>query len=172
MLAPPTKRLFFALWPDPQTRQACQALSKSLRTAGRPVAGHNLHVTLAFLGNVTQSQQQAICLAADQVKALALEVMFDRLSFWKKPAIACLTASQFDARLAILAGQLADMARQNGLDVDSRPYVPHVTLFRKLNVPLQAEFAPIVWPVSAFCLVESCSTGKGVEYRVLQHWSS
>ncbi len=49
------RRVFFALWPDDLTRSA---LSRATRRAvqecsGRPIAKDRLHLTLAFLGELT-----------------------------------------------------------------------------------------------------------------------
>ena len=47
-------KLFFALWPDSGTRDVLAATAGVLRRTcgGRAPPAHNLHLTLAFLGNV------------------------------------------------------------------------------------------------------------------------
>jgi 2'-5' RNA ligase len=165
------KRLFFALWPDQQTRWKCQQLIDGIRAAGKPVAADNIHVTVLFLGHVNEIQQQAMLLAAGQIKPESMRICFDRLAYWKKPAIVCLDSSeQTDSNLLNLAEILKLAASQNGISVEQRPYVPHVSLLRKAKFLPPLQFEPISWQSQSFCLVESCSTPGGVEYRVLQRW--
>lgn len=164
------KRLFFALWPDQNTRQQCQRLSRGMLSFGKPVAANNLHVTLVFLGPVDAVRQQAMCNAASQIAIEPLRLRFDRIEFWKKPAIVCLCAEQVDTVLLYWVNKLTAAALQNRISVDERTYKPHVTLLRKAKQLPQAEFEPIIWQADSFCLVESCSTPEGVEYRVLQRW--
>jgi RNA 2',3'-cyclic 3'-phosphodiesterase len=168
------KRLFFALWPDEATRQQCSAVVEKLTGEGlRPVAAKNLHVTLLFLGNVDAEQRAGITVAADALSVPpVMELTYDRLSYWKKPAIYCLTARRFDSEIAVLAERLAAIAVQYGVAVDERPFKPHITLVRKARAPAEIEFQPILWRADAFCLVESCSDKDGVEYRVIKRWSS
>ncbi len=53
-------RLFFALWPDPPTRTALAMLVDGLPlVGGRRVPAENLHLTLAFLGNVDEGAAAA-----------------------------------------------------------------------------------------------------------------
>jgi 2'-5' RNA ligase len=167
------KRLFFALWPDQQTRWKCQQLLDGIRAAGKPLAADNIHVTVLFLGHVNEVQQQAMVIAAGQIKPESMRICFDRLAYWKKPAIVCLDASeQTDSNLLNLAEILKLAASQNGIAVEQRPYVPHVSLLRKAKFLPPLQFEPISWQSQSFCLVESCSTPGGVEYRVLQRWGS
>lgn len=165
-----SKRLFFALWPDQQTRRRCVDLTDGLKVNARPVVASNLHVTLVFLGNVDQATEKALCSAAAEVTVQPIQLSFDRLSYWRKPAVGCLTASQNNPAVEALAAALADIAGRLGLVLDERPYRPHVTLYRKLHQPLTAEVDAIEWRADGFCLVESRSTPHGVEYKVLQRW--
>lgn len=166
------KRLFFALWPDQHTRRQCHNLALGMRGFGTPVAAHNLHVTLVFLGPVDAIQQQAMISAAGRIGIEPICLAFDRLDFWKKPAVVCLRAQRIDAMLSTWVDGLTRTARQSGIAVDERPYTPHVTLLRKAKALPLAEFQPITWRAAGFCLLESCSTPAGVEYRVLARWGT
>ncbi len=164
------KRLFFALWPDESTRQKCRKIVRSLHGHGRPVAVTNLHATLVFLGNVNEAQQTAMTEAAAQIVVPPMMLAFNRLAFWKRPAVVCLITEQVDLSLLCLVDQLTAAALKNGIVVDQRPYRPHVTLLRKSKALPELEIKPIDWPVDSFCLVESCSTPNGVEYGVIARW--
>lgn len=164
------KRLFFALWPDHNTRRQCSQFSAGMRGCGKPVSTNNLHVTVVFLGLVDAARQQAMSEAAGQIAIEPLCLTFDRIEFWKKPAVVCLCAERVDTVLSTWVETLTDAALENGISVDVRPYKPHVTLLRKAKQLPPAEFEPIIWRAEGFCLVESCSTPEGVEYRVLERW--
>lgn len=165
------KRLFFALWPDADLRRQCRHIARLVTGAGiRPVNANNLHATLLFLGGVDAQQQAAISLTADSLPIPDMELVFDRLSFWKKPAILCLTCTNGDPGTAALAAQMAAIAVQNGVEIDERPFQAHITLIRKAQAPVEVGFEPIVWRAKAFCLVESCSLPGGVRYQVIKRW--
>ena len=57
-----------------------------------------------------------------------------------------------------------------GLQTDTRPYQPHITLARHAQYLPDINFEPIVWRAESFCLVESCSEPDGVCYKVRQQW--
>lgn len=167
------KRMFFALWPDQNTReQCCEVIAKISGTEMRPLAANNLHITLLFLGNINSQQEQAMIAAAGLVEMPELELTFDQISYWKKPAVLCLTASRFDPKISTVSQQLAAIAKQNLINIDERPFQPHITLARKVKRAISLEFAAINWLAHDFCLVESCSLAKGVEYRVIEHWQA
>ncbi|HVS77409.1 MAG TPA: 2'-5' RNA ligase family protein, partial [Steroidobacteraceae bacterium] len=93
----PTRRLFFALWPDEAMRQAMiQAIRKAARASGgRPVDPGNLHVTLAFLGSVPQRRLPELAEAARVAAGGAdcgkdpLELAFDHLEYWRAAQLLC-----------------------------------------------------------------------------------
>ena len=57
-----------------------------------------------------------------------------------------------------------------GLQTESRPYQPHITLTRHARYLPEIKFEPIDWRSESFCLVESCSEPGGVSYKVRQQW--
>ncbi|MCQ8102556.1 RNA 2',3'-cyclic phosphodiesterase [Methylomonas sp. SURF-2] len=164
------KRLFFALWPDEETRRQCHRLSQALSHAGKPVAADNLHVTLVFLGNIDRAEQEALAQAAASLPVQAMELKFDRLCFWKKPAVLCLAAGQCPPPVSTLVAELSLRAERLGIGLDKRPYRPHVTLARKAKNLPDMTFEPIVWRARGFGLLESVATPAGVEYRLIERW--
>lgn len=164
------KRLFFALWPDRETRRKCAALAAALKSAGQPVAAANLHVTLVFLGNVDADSERKLTEAAASIEFDPIAIGFDALSHWQKPRIICLTAARQDAAAVALVERLNALVAALDIPVETRPYQAHVTLVRKAQRLPALTIAPIVWQADAFCLVESCGGPDGTRYRVLQTW--
>jgi 2'-5' RNA ligase len=164
------KKLFFAFWPDDTIRQQCSNVLGTITGNCSPVALKNIHATVLFLGRINVEQQAAIAEAVATLPIPGVRLCFDRLSFWKKPGILCLTCRHFDQEVVTLSEQLAAIAKQYAVTVDESPFKPHITLARKAKRAVEVEFEPIIWKIQAFCLVESCSLADGIEYRVLQRW--
>jgi RNA 2',3'-cyclic 3'-phosphodiesterase len=71
-------------------------------------------------------------------------------------------------RLQILLQQ--GIAR-TGMELDDRPFKPHMTLVRKVSpAPRLPTLQPIDWPIEQFALVESVTRSAGAVYRVLRLW--
>lgn len=165
------KRLFFALWPDETVRRCCARLAKSISRSGdKPVRPENLHMTLVFLGSIDAPTEALVIQAASAITAPGLSIAFDRLNYWRKPRIVCLTGRADDAGLDSLVSELTAIPRTFGIPVDERPFTPHVTLIRKATALNTIEFEPIIWQADTFCLVESCTLPEGVEYWVIKEW--
>jgi len=62
-----TRRLFFALWPDDDTRQLIRNNLKKViqHGGGKRVPEENLHLTLSYLGSVDEATQRCIEQFAD-----------------------------------------------------------------------------------------------------------
>lgn len=108
--------------------------------------------------------------AASDIVMAPVNLTFDQLSFWTAPKVLCLTSSLGDLGAARLAAELSAVARSLGIRLDERPYLPHVTLARGVKNKVEIAFDPILWTAHSFCLVQSCSTESGVDYRVLKRW--
>lgn len=165
------KRLFFALWPDPQTRTKIEILNQTISIPGiKKVSAHNLHITLLFLGNTDAATEMRLRQLASTIGTQSFVVQFTQLDFWRKPKILCLTAPGYDTQLTLLVDSLTAIAKQCAMQTEDRTYQPHITLARKAHSLINVDVCPIEWQADSFCLLESLSTTSGVRYQVVQRW--
>jgi 2'-5' RNA ligase len=165
--------MFFALWPGAAQREQCiERLKTSGRWPGRPVKRDNYHITLAFLGRVTEQQHQAMVATADDIQLPVFELTLDHMGVWPRPQVLWLGGRQVAEPLQALVAALNQGMTACGLIPDRRPFYPHMTLMRKVrrgppNIPVE----PIIWPVESFVLVESETLPDGVRYLPLRQWA-
>jgi len=167
------QRLFFALWPDDSLR--CTLYKVTRRpvrlSGGRPVPPSNFHITLAFLGSLDTAGELQARQAADSVAGQSFELQLDRLGFWPEPGMLWMGAIQVPVAVRTLAADLAKALRMRGLEPDSKPFMPHVTLARKVVKPGQlGELRPLRWPVREFALLRSFTHARASEYQPLAIW--
>ena len=182
-----TRRLFFALWPDDEMREAmAQATRKAARASGgRPVPMANLHVTLAFLGSVPERRRPELAEVVRRVaqtpsSALAsasslrgtLELVFDHLEHWRAAHVLCASPAEPPAPVAALARDLQDRLIASGFAPDLKPFRPHVTVVRKVLRPGPlGKMHPVVWRFGELALVESRTLPEGALYSVVESYS-
>lgn len=166
------QRLFFALWPDAATRAVLARLAQHhARDNGRAVSADNLHLTLVFVGGVTDAQRGCMEAAAATVVAAPFSVTLDRLGHWPKPKALWAGVEAAPLALTDLVTQLNTALIACGYKPDPRSFEAHVTLARKaLHPPDTQQIPPLVWCAEDFCLVESVTGEQGSEYRVLMRW--
>jgi 2'-5' RNA ligase len=165
------KRLFFALWPDEQTRAEIDAINQSIEQPGRRLVPENLHVTLVFLGNVDDATADAVRREAADIQGHPIRLQFDELDFWQRPRVLCLTCRRQPKPLYTLVNALSRMVEAYPVSlVERRHYRAHITLARKAQKRPRIRFQPINFCADHFVLVESVSTGQGVKYQVLEKW--
>jgi 2'-5' RNA ligase len=173
-------RLFFALWPDPDLRaRIVRAAATALASAGgRAVPPDNLHVTLAFLGEVARGRLGDVIAAAAAVPVERGEQPFDRIGTWGRGGALVLEATRPVAPLVALERALGARLKAAGLTLDRRPFRPHITLSRRPTgrwppVPGGAgEFAglPLRWSWDGFVLVASATGAAGSRYTPLERF--
>lgn len=166
------KRLFFALWPNFETRIQTDSVSQLIFSKElKKVKADNLHVTLVFLGNIDAELEIIIRQSMKNISVQPFTLYFDQLDFWRSPRVLCLTTLQYDQQLSILVERLKKELKTCGVTVEDRLYKPHITLARKARRVIERDVQPIEWLAQSFCLVESISTLDGVHYQVLQRWN-
>ena len=169
-----SQRLFFALWPDPGlqrelARRAAEALG---HRRARPTPAANLHVTLAFLGEVDAAARACAEAAAGRVTAAPFTVSLDRLGYWGRRGLLWAGPSQPPPAMAGLAADLGEaLAADCGFERERRPFQAHITLARKVpKMPGRLAMAPLEWPVARFVLVASELGPGGATYTIVGEW--
>ena len=164
-------RLFFALWPDAaaQAALATQGREIAKRCGGRPVPAANLHLTLVFLGEVEPARIEPLRRAADAVAGNTFTLGLDRVGGFRRAGVAWAGCRQSPAGLIALQAGLERRIRDAGFSPDDRPFVPHLTLARRVREPVEpGEVEAVSWRANSFALVE---TARGESaYRTLAEW--
>jgi 2'-5' RNA ligase len=183
-ISEPTRRVFFALWPDAQVRATfVHATHKAVRASGgRPVPADNIHSTLLFLGSVVDSRMAELvgvardaASSADVVAASGrrpLEFVFDRIELWARSHVLVATTSMSGTAAHVLAAALCRVLQREtsclGFACDPKPFRAHVTLARKVGrVSRTLHMHPVRWNLTGFALVESRTAPEGSQYSVL-----
>lgn len=167
-------RLFFALWPEAAIAETIIRTTKALLkdTGGKhPVASGQLHITLAFLGHVDAAQHECLLLAASNVHVDSFELVPDTLGYFPRPQVIWLAPRATPPALNALVTQLLTGLSQCEVRLESRPFVPHMTLQRKARHAATApHIEPVSWPVREFALAQSVTYPEGAQYRILKKW--
>lgn len=166
------QRLFFALWPDDEVRTALSRSAMGLLGKQAPrVADANLHLTLAFAGAVTAAVRQCLQAAAADIRCPAFRLRIDAAGHWPKPRIFWMAPSAIPPALWSLAGSLRTALAACGLQTETRPYQPHITLSRNIKrAPLALQPDPVEWSIRRFCLLESVIGPRAASYQLLGCW--
>lgn len=166
-----TKRLFFALWPDPRQRERLRDVINSVaRTVeGRAIDRRDWHVTLAFIGPFPEQRVPYLLERASEIDVDPFRLIFDRLEFWPRPRIAGLVTVTVPPELQALVDSLNEVLEDLGIKPEERTYRPHITVSRNartFTTERLAQRCTTEW--SSFELVESVSAPGGVTYRPLK----
>jgi 2'-5' RNA ligase len=166
------RRLFFALWPNPAVRTGLARASALVyaHASGRAVPDENLHITLAFLGNVDADIATCVRQGAAGLAAEGFELVIDRAGWWKRTGILWLGPSRAPAALNRLVKGLWAALEPCGFWPDFRDFHPHLTIARRCRRAVLADFEPVTWPISAFTLLESHTGQRGARYMVIESW--
>lgn len=168
-------RAFFALWPDAGAGGALASLAREAarRTRGRAARPENLHLTLAFLGDVAVGRVaalSAIGLAAG-LRVPPFSLTLDRMGTFRGSGITWAGASAAPRELGELVRQLRDALTAGGFAIDRRAFLPHVTLARRCRKPSEIEImAPIAWNATRIALNASEQGPDGMRYREVWSW--
>lgn len=167
------QRVFFALWPQDDVRAALGAAARRMHRVlhGRRMRDENLHLTLAFLGDVDFEDYARLQLLPSSLLVAQFGLVLDRWDCWPRNGIGWAGPSQVPAPLRDLARNLDAWLRDQGFSLDTRPFTPHVTLVRDAQYAAMPEpLPPIDWPVKDLALVRSLRLPRGVQYEVVRRW--
>jgi 2'-5' RNA ligase len=166
-------RSFFALKPDVRTCLAIDSWrAQSWPLLQRPVPIANVHLTLAFLGEIDDLQLHGRVAAVDELCFAPIEVELNEVGYWSKSALLWLGPRQVPPALPQLAAKLGELGQSQGQRKDKRRYQPHLTLARRVVEPPPAALIPPRFPCrfETFALYESQPTRNGRAYRTVASW--
>jgi len=168
-------RTFFALWPDPAARDVLAALANdtAAQAQGRATWAANLHLTLAFLGNVAATRIGGLHAIGGAVAAAVppFTLLLDRVGAFRDAGIAWAGASATPPELERLVQLLSSALAKEGFPTERRTFQPHLTLARRCQRPAGAGVAvPIAWSVTRIALNASETLRSGARYRALADW--
>jgi 2'-5' RNA ligase len=168
------KRLFFALLPDPDTSVRLYRLGGELLgdRRGRRIPPENLHLTLAFLGDVNAERQGCLEREAAALRTPSFTLMLDQAGFWPRKQLLW-AGGVPPAELLELVRALNQGLVNCGLETETRPFRAHLTLARNAPQPRSCPdgaIIPLAWHVREFALVASQTLPTGARYEVLRSW--
>ena len=165
--------MFFALWPPETVARQLAGIAADFSQAagGRPTRRETIHLTLAFLGDVAVERLPELQRVAGEVHGGPFELKLDRFGVWQHNRLFWAGCAAPPTALGEVAGAVKQhLLVANFAVADAkRPFVPHVTLVRKLS-RLDGE-VPVAdvpsWRCVEFVLVRSRLSEKGSAYELL-----
>ncbi len=162
-------RLFVGVGLNPAQQQQMAAVLATLPAALKPVPLQNLHLTLRFLGQSSESQARQLWALLAAATLPAFSVRLDELLCWPGPEVLCLAGAVSDPALQKLDKVIEQAAVQAAYPAPQHQLHPHVTLARHAR---QLPEPPITVPLlqlqpDQLHLYQSVSTPAGVRYPIL-----
>jgi len=168
------QRLFFALeLPAPLQQQLVQWRADHFAEgAGKPVAAANLHLTLAFLGDVSAETSQQLQQLASRIVQPGFSLDLDDAGHWPRPGVVWLGCQRAPRGLLQLACLLRAQAARHGCAQSAQPFHPHITLLRHATQKVALPPRGFHWQydVSDFALFSSTFSQGRTRYRRLARW--
>lgn len=166
-------RAFIALDIPQALREDVAALARQLKTSvrGRFVPRENYHVTIAFLGDVIERELADAMLALDEAASrfAPVELAPDGLGKFGRANDATLWLGfTQNPKLMELAAFVREGLDDAGVNYDSKPFVPHLTIARRAALDsgtLPALPFPAPAHADGLTLFKSTLTGDGAIYE-------
>ena len=168
-------RLFVALELPDDLRARLAQMQYGLADA-KWVAPENLHLTLRFIGNVSDDEYEPIALALQKVEAHAFSLSLRGLNHFGNNKPRAVWVDVIDCPALIHLADKVEVALQRmGLSPEQRKFTPHITLARfKKSSPAkigdylsaQGDFTHPPITIDHFTLYSSVLGHSGPTYRV------
>jgi len=163
-------RLFVAINFNPDTYSRLLALQDELRSRsqrGNFTLPENLHLTLAFIGDVSLKKIDKIKAILETVTFEPFDVSIERLGTFSRGTL-WWAGLRKDESLMLLQHEVEHKLALCGLEMDERKYSPHVTLGREVVTDVAPwEIEPFGETVSKVDLMKSERVGGRLTYTAI-----
>lgn len=166
-------KIFFALEIDPTVCHAIEVWrDRTIYALGRAVPAANFHLTLNFLGEITDQQLQRLYAEVEYVNAPTIELHMDTSGYFPAPGIFWIAPSSTPAALTELVAQLRRASRKAGIKTSRKAFQPHITLFRNYRARPMLPTPEPSFDVccDGFVLLQSVAGRHGVRYHTVRCW--
>ncbi len=170
-------RCFVACWPDDSTRHrldqtAREALARC--PGARRVHAENLHLTLAFIGELPEPKAREAAEALRRLSSEPFEWRIDHVGRFEKAHVLW-AGGPAEPRLEQLAERVRNELQTLRIGFDRKRFAAHVTLLRDLPPRAATRIADVVeaiesfsWPIRDALMMVSERDPQGVlRYRAL-----
>ncbi|MFM9882002.1 MAG: RNA 2',3'-cyclic phosphodiesterase [Burkholderiales bacterium] len=166
-------RLFFALWPTAAVARSIWEVGGAIQreTGGRLTRLDSIHITLAFLGEVSADRSDDAIGVGRRVEARAFTFTINWLRYWEHNRLVWVGPSAEPVSLLALVQPLQDCLKAARFDIETRPFKAHATLIRNARMASSEQVVgPIAWRVDEFALVHADSADGTSPYRILERF--
>lgn len=171
-------RLFIALNFPTDVRAQIREILDTVRAQalqGRFVGDEQLHLTLEFLGDVAPSRISLIRQALDGLEEEPFTLRLTHAgAFRRREGDVFWLGVERSAPLTALQSALHRSLKEKGFALDDRPFTPHITLGRKVQLPqgfdpgaLDEAAGQIEAPITTVDLMRSELSPAGAKYSVV-----
>lgn len=137
-------------------------------TGGRVTREGTIHLTLAFLGEVSGERVGALIDCARRVRGTAFDLRIDEGRWWEHNGIVWAGPTGMPDGLRDLAAQLDTALKAGGFRTEKRDFKAHISLVRRAeNGQVLPELEPVEWRAGEFVLVRSTLSAAGPAYATL-----
>lgn len=172
-------RLFVGIPLGASTMDELLAVTSRLRSSGdglRWTTPESWHITLQFLGNVTQEQAECVVAGLHKLQRPPLSIWLEQLGCFDRTGV-FFAGVGVSPELLLLQEQVLATTAHCGIASESRPYQPHITLARskvrghreglsglRSKISRQPKFPGFV--AEEFLLYESFLGAAGSRYEI------
>ena len=131
-------RLFIAINFDRQTKANLVNVQNHLREygSGNFTREDNLHLTLAFLGEISPDRLDTIKAVMDRISVPQLKLTFSEIGCFRNDSELWWIGTEKNEKLLQLQRELSDGLKSEGFKLESRKFSPHITLARKMHAEM------------------------------------
>lgn len=130
-------RLFIAINFDENTKKNMIAVQQRLKALGQGSFSRpeNLHLTLAFLGEVAPERVAVIRNLMDEINVPSLHLVFDHVGYFQRnDGDIWWIGPEHNQGLFTMQKELHRRLTDAGFRLDNRRYSPHITLARRVTL--------------------------------------
>ncbi|HJJ48643.1 MAG TPA: RNA 2',3'-cyclic phosphodiesterase [Methanocorpusculum sp.] len=170
-------RAFIAVELPSELREKIAVAGSSLKGAGKimPVAPHNMHITLKFLGEISEKEIETVKSELAKIKGAPYTVKAAKVSAFGRPPRVIKAEIADEGKCALLASQIENLLAAKGFAREEKKFTPHITIARvkeyspaltpKINAVRETEFGECT--IDKIVLKQSTLTPSGPVYKTL-----